>query len=360
MKLIINGGVGFLPKEKSFEGFIYHLLYSLCRLKHTDTFVFLSYDNRIPLPGNGIPAEVKIPFFAQPISTAWYNRKLSAFIKKEKPGIYISLNGKPISADITQMLIISEDTGNRVIKSVHQHIQIQQWHKIITSSGLMKQKLEEQGIAETNILVLPHAPNIHYQPVDWEKKETVKNKYTGGKEFFFMPATQVPAQNIINTLKAFSQFKKWQQSNMQLVIGGNPVMNKQTQQLLDTYRYRKDVLIMEKNTDEKTYTEILASAMAMIYLPAGEEKSILIAEAMQCGIPVITAPSALLREAGGDAVLYSDPGDIPHLAGEMVKLYKDEKFRQTLVLKGKERIMPVKEEIIMEKFWNYIQQVVTR
>ncbi|HRQ51748.1 MAG TPA: glycosyltransferase, partial [Agriterribacter sp.] len=181
----------------------------------------------------------------------------------------------------------------------------------------------------------------------------------GGKEYFLMTLSSLPHLHIIHTLKAFSRFKKWQQSNMRLLLLGNPGRNKKMRELLEMYRYRSDVMIVEEALSEKEHAAILASCMAMIYLPGDEGNAIVLAEALQCGTPVITTATPVLTGTGGDAALYADPADIQQLAGEMVKLYKDEKFRYSLGSRGKEQVLPLCEETAMHRLWEEIQRVVT-
>ena len=359
MKVIISGDNRFLPKEKNFEGFIHNILWKLCRLHTAGTFVFLSCDNDIAHHGNDSSVFLRVPFFAKPISKLWYSRKVASVIKKAGAGILIALNGQPVSTPVHQILVISDAADRKTIKDAVSCVHSGKRCSIIVSSFFMKQKLISEGMAESVVFVLPQSPGLIYQSFNWEQKETIKNKYTEGREYFLMPLLAVPHQHIINTLKAFSQFKKWQQSNMRLIIPGSLANNKKMQQLLQTYRYRSDVLIIEETLDEKEYAAILASCMAMIYLPGDEGTGIVPAEALQCGTPVITTATEVLTETGGDAVLYCEPTDIKKLAGEMVKLYKDEKFRHTLILKGKEQVLPLSEEAAIDRLGNYIQQMVT-
>jgi len=223
----------------------------------------------------------------------------------------------------------------------------------------MKEKLVKKILPESAVFVLPQAPGLMYQPVDWEKRETVKSKYTTGREYFLIPVSSMPYHHIINTLKAFSQFKKWQQTNMQLILWGSLLYDKRVKDLLQTYKYRDDVKVIGNTDNEAGYAAAVASCMAMIYLPAADETAIVLAEAMQCGTPVITAKTGALSETGGDAVLYCNPADIKDLAGSMMKLYKDEKLRRSLISKGLERVSPLNETTAMEMLSHYIRQVVT-
>ena len=359
MKLIINGGNGFLPKENNFECFIHHTLYRLCGLHTTDSFVFLSCGNHPSLPGNGLSVSLKAPLLAKPVSRIWHNRRVVSVVKKSGADILISLNGSPLPVQIHQVLVISEGTGRQAIKSAADYLHAGKQCHIITSSGSMKQRLLKEGIAASAVLVLLQSPASLYQPVDWEKREAVRHKYTEGKEYFLMPVSSTPDQHILNVFKAFSRFKKWQQSNMQLIIQGNIAGYKKMRELLQTYKYRNDVKIIEDDSADREYADILASCMAMIYLPADGKTAIPLTEALQCGVPVITAATGALAEMGGDAVLYGDPANIEKLAGDMVTLYKDEKFRYALARKGKEQSASFNEETVMHRLWDYIQQAVT-
>jgi glycosyltransferase involved in cell wall biosynthesis len=358
MKVTIYGGIDFLPKEKNFEGFIHNIICALCRQHVSDSFVFLSCGNEPSLPGNGSSVSIPVPFWARPVSNMWSNNKVVSAIKKNGADILISLNGYPLPTPVHQVLIISGAEDHKTIKAAARYIQGGNRCSIITSSGSMKEKLVKETIPGSAIFILPQAPGSMYQPVDWEKREAVKNKYAAGREYFLMPVSNTPHHHIINTLKAFSQFKKWQQSNMQLILWGDFLHDKRIQDVLPTYKYRDDVKIVENAPGNADYADAVASCMAMICLPGVDETGILLAEALQCSTPVVTVGTGALAEAGGDAVLYCDPADIKELADGMMKLYKDEKLRHTLISKGREQVLPLSEVIVMERFWNYIQQSV--
>lgn len=359
MKLIIYRDDRFLPKENNFAYFIHTVLYRLCGLHTTDSFVFLSYDNHYPLPGNGLAISLKVPFLAKPAGRIWSSRRAASVTRKSGADILISISGRPLAVQIPQLIILSESTSRQTIKAAARYLRSGKPCHIITSSGFMKQRLLKEGIAASAIFVLPRSPASLYQAVDWEKREAVKLKYTEEKEYFLMPVSSTPHQHILNVLKAFSRFKKWQQSNMQLIIHGTASGNKKIRELLQTYKYRNDVKMMEDEPADTKYADILASCMAMIYLPADDRAAIALTEAFQCGVPVITAAAGEIAEMAGDAVLYCEPADIEKLAGNMVKLYKDEKFRYALGSRAKERSLSFGEETAMKRLWDYMQQAVT-
>ena len=359
MKVTIYGGVDFLPKDKNFEVFIHHMLYRLCRQYASDSFIFLSCGKTYSLSGNESSAGVPVPFFARLVGTIWCNSKVVSAIKKNGADILISLNGHPLPTLIHQILILSDITDHKTIKAAARYLRSSKRCSIITSSGFMKEKLVKETVSETAVFILPQVPGSTYQPVDWEKRESVKNKYAAGREYFLMPVSSTPHQHILTALKAFSQFKKWQQSNMQLILWGDLLHNKRIQELLLTYKYRDDVKIIGNVLDDAGFPDLVGSCMAMIYLPGAGGTGITLAEALQCATPVITVKTGALAEMGGDAVLYCDPEDIKELASIMMTLYKDEKSRHTLISKGRQQVSLLNETIAMERLWNYMRQVVT-
>ena len=61
-------------------------------------------------------------------------------------------------------------------------------------------------------------------------------------------------------------------------------------------------------------------------------------EAMACATPVVTANTASLPEAVGDAGLMFSPDDVTGLAKAVDRLLEDEKFREAQIQKGLEHV----------------------
>lgn len=356
MKVIVNGENRILSKENNFEGFIYRLLCRLCREEVANTYYFLTHDNKDELPERALPVSFPVPLGFRAVRTRFLNRKLASFIRDQAVQAVITLNRKPVSSPATQLLAVPDDADTKTIRNAALFLQKAKAGAVITPSMFLRQKLLMQGIPEAVVYLLPQAAAFCYQPMDWEQKEDIKIKYTGGRAFFLMPLSGVPDQHIIYTLKAFSQFKKWQQSNMQLVLLGSTENKKYIVEQLQSYKYRESVIWLKEQPEEAAYAAILASALAMIYLPGGAGNRIVITEAMQCGTPVITVSTAILSEAGEDTVLFCDLSDVSRLAGEMVKLYKDEKFRNQLSAKAIAAVLPLGEENALRRLKEYIQQ----
>lgn len=108
--------------------------------------------------------------------------------------------------------------------------------------------------------------------MEWEEREQIKNTYTEGREYFLFTGNIYPPDQLILLLKAFSHFKKWQLSNMKLVLAGPT--NKKTAKLkekLATYKYKEDVVILENPSPELTNRLFLA-AYSPVYIDKSEEE----------------------------------------------------------------------------------------
>lgn len=78
-------------------------------------------------------------------------------------------------------------------------------------------------------------------------------------------------------------------------------------------------------------------------------------EAMALGCPVISSPTTSLPEVGGDAVLYADPADPGALAQQIQRLAGDERLRDELRVKGRQRAAGFTWRAAARRIWRAIE-----
>jgi glycosyltransferase involved in cell wall biosynthesis len=165
-----------------------------------------------------------------------------------------------------------------------------------------------------------------------QKKTQLIKKMAGDKLFFLAPGEHHTNEELLNLLKAFSVFKKMQQTNMLLIITGKTEsdFNKH----FDNYKYRKDVVLYQpvSHNEEIILTEAAYAAVIPAYY---DDSAFYTIKAMQCATPVIAATKTASQEMAGDAALYFTPGDFNELASRMMYLFKDEEARKKLIEKEK-------------------------
>ena len=277
----------------------------------------------------------------------WYDWQVPGLIKKMKADILITTGGITSSCNIPQCTWMPElagkikDSKTRSYFSFYKkriHKTLQQAQTIFIFSAENKKKmLLQYNIPADKLSVMYTAPEPAYDPVGWTEKENVKIKYTGGREYF-LAAGPAGKEDLIHLLKAFSQFKKRQQSNMQLVVAVKGISNDlEFIEKLENYKYRSDVF-MCNHLAKGEMVKLVSSAYALIYPVNESGPGTLILNAFKASVPVITTNKACPREITADAVLYAATTDHESLAGHLMLLYKDESLRNQFIEKGKEQV----------------------
>lgn len=209
---------------------------------------------------------------------------------------------------------------------------------IATVSEFSKKDITGQyGTPPGKIDVVYSAARDVFQPTPFEERQRVKEQYTGGREYFIYTGAIQPRKNLINLLKAFSQFKKRQRASWKLVLAGRLAWkNDEFLTLLKTYKYRDDV-VLTGYLPEDELVRLVGSAYALVYPSLFEGFGVPVIEAMNCGVPPLTSAGTSMEEIGGEAALYFNPEDPADIADKLMLIYKDEHLRSELILKGREQ-----------------------
>ncbi|MDH7463855.1 glycosyltransferase [Chitinophagaceae bacterium 26-R-25] len=187
-------------------------------------------------------------------------------------------------------------------------------------------------LPEAKIQVEKLQPSAFAKPLSWEDKQQVKDKYAVGKDYF-VSIISGEKHEFVNLLKAFTIFKKWQQSSMQLIIihGENA---HQDFSKLDTYKHKSDVHLLQLSEEEKL--QVLASAYACMHAVTYESLPFAVINAIFCETPIITSDLPPIKELAGDAALYTSATNVEDISRNMINIYKDETLRKKQVEKMRE------------------------
>ena len=140
-----------------------------------------------------------------------------------------------------------------------------------------------------------------------------------------------------------------------LVVGRKAWQYEDVLEKLSTYKFRDDVVLLDY-LDEQALAKITASAYAAVYPSFWEGFGVPIVEAMQSGVPIITANTSAMPETGGDAALYADPAD-PNTIGQlMIQIYRDEQLRSRLITKGLEQAQRFSWERTANLLWQSLEK----
>jgi len=217
---------------------------------------------------------------------------------------------------------------------------------IVTASDFLTKEIAgKYALDEKKITSFQINPAGIYQPIGWEEKEAIREKYTEGKEYFLFSGEIHLRSNLINLLKAFSFFKKRQKSNMQLIIIAiGVVADDRFSEDLKTYKFRKEVVFLT-GLPENEHAKITAAAYAFVYPVLYEGMALFPLRAVHCEVPVIAGNIPAIVEKVQQGGLYFDPASFEDIADKMMLLFKDENKRAALINK---KNRAVRENVICE------------
>ncbi len=320
-----------------------------------------------------LPGDNVVPVFAAPVAGNlllrkwWYNVRLPRILRKYKADVYLAVDGvASLATRVPQCLVLSDlgflqpEQLTRAERSFYQRqlpAYLRKAAAIITHSGFASEAIgKSYAIPAGKISIVPKFARPSFHARSTAEQDATREKYTGGKNYFLCSGGLHPRRHPIELLKAFSLFKKRQQSQWKLVLAG-PLISQHAgvAESLRTYKYREDV-ILTGYLEEKELAALTAAAYALVYPSPAESFGTPVLEALSCGIPVITAPASAMEEIAGSAALYADPADPAAIAEKMMRLYKDEALRRQQVQEGLEKARAYGHEGPAAALWETIVQ----
>jgi glycosyltransferase involved in cell wall biosynthesis len=119
-------------------------------------------------------------------------------------------------------------------------------------------------------------------------------------------------------------------------------------------------IIFTGHLDFPELTKIMASALALTYIPYFEGFGIPLAEAMNCGTPILAANATCLPEIAGDAAIYCDPFNTHDIANGMLQLLESDLLRKELSEKSIFRSKQFSWDKAAEEVWMEIEEILSK
>lgn len=360
----------FASQMAEYNAFTQEVFVRLARLQPNHRFIF--FVDKLPIVSFGLPPNVSVititPKPKNFISYKWwYNVKLALALRKHKPNVFIGSYGLCSTTTPIPQLLIVHDLSFLHKQSAHPKHSSLFYKKstkncqnkaadIATVSQAVKDEIvSAYQFSGDKITVCGSAGRRGIVLVEWAEKEATKERYTQGCEYFVYHVTDNSATQFIHVLKAFSLFKKWQRSNIKLVVTGHSFDHiKQEQQKLKTYKFRSDVILLE-HLPQAEMELLTGSAYAVVYPVLYEGFSQLPLECMTMKVPVIAYDIPVVKEMCGDVALYVYPGNESQLADQMKLLYKDENRRNQLIEKGVEKAKEYSWDKTVSVIWEMVK-----
>ena len=340
--------------------------------EHTFLFIFdKPLSEKTVFPQNIVPIEIDKKGNSVLKWKFWYNLKIPKSLKKNKADIFISQKFISLKTKVPQLLLYPDFTFihqpsfmNRQQVNFYKRNTprfLSASDKILVDSIFFKNEIiQRYKINEEKVKVLYPELTNDFAEITFEEKESIKEKYAEGNEYFAYNGIISPQQNLLNLLKAFSFFKKRQKSKMQLLIAGKPGINHaEFNESLRLFRFKDEVKVLENLSASET-EKVIASAYAMIHVPLYENETIHALQAMKYKVPAIVSSTAALSEYFGDAALYAHPENFKDIAEQMMLLFKDEKLRRDLIEKETVQLKKFSEKKNEEILFELIKSIGTK
>ncbi|MEY3675935.1 MAG: hypothetical protein RJB67_425 [Bacteroidota bacterium] len=263
----------------------------------------------------------------------WYELTAPKLLAPLQPALWLQLSGRhSVRTNIPQICLF-EDNLTKLQryffkKNVHK---VKQW---LVLENQAAQQLEAQfGISKESIATISMGPSSEIYPIDYNLQQMYKGTHAGGTEYFLSVANE--DKSSIELLQAFSQFKKWQQSNMKLLlVPSNGIQRSFLEEKLRTYKYRADVIVVPAGLTVHNWYQLVSSAYATVLLGDSAPNQLLALEAAKAGVSVIAQDSfakAMHMEDRVTRYLETTPSSI---AEALLLVYKNEKIKGERIQNG--------------------------
>jgi glycosyltransferase involved in cell wall biosynthesis len=184
----------------------------------------------------------------------------------------------------------------------------------------------------------------------------VKNKYTGGNEYFAVVGSLHPRKNIDGLLKGFDRFKKEAPSTFKLVIVGEKFfLNSALEKAFRQMEFKEDVVFTGRKEPEEL-SQIVGAAWAQAFVPHFEGFGIPLLEAMHCNVPSVASNVTSIPEVAGDTAIYADPADVNSIAEGLSKMAFHSELREKLILNCAVQRSKFSWDITAAKLWEVIER----
>lgn len=373
MEIVVNTRLLIKNKLEGIGWFTYETLKRITENHPEHHFIFLfdrDFDEDFIFSDNVTPLILSPPARHPFLFYWWFEFSVASFLNKFNPDLFLSPDGyMSLKANCKQLAVIHDINFEHhpkdvswIVRKYYKHFFPKFAHKatrIATVSEFSKNDIVNcYKIDAKSIDVVYNGCNELYSPINTELQLKTKQSYSNGNDYFLFVGSLQPRKNISRLFQAFDKFKANETNDVKLVIVGEKY--RWTNEIKNTYlnmKFKEDVIFTGRLHSTELH-HVIASALAMTYIPYFEGFGIPILEAMNCDTPVITSNITSMPEVAGDAALLVDPFSFDSICNAMVYIYKDADMRNTLIEKGRKRKLDFSWDKTADALWNSIEKTI--
>lgn len=372
MQIVVNTRLLLKNKLDGIGWFTYQTLKRITQ-GHPDVhFVFLfdqSYDDSFIFSDNVTPLVIGLPARHPFLYYAWFHVSVKSILNKLKPDLFLSPDGflSP-GAKCKQLQVIHDinffhnPKDLKPLTSTYYNHYFPQYaqlaDRIATVSEYSKQDIANSyAIHPSKIDVVYNGINEGFKPMPEAEQQLVRAAYSQNKPYFLFVGSQSPRKNLKRLIAAFDIFKTQTQADVKLVLAGGVYTHENDViKVIHQSVFKHDVIFTGR-LSQPELEKLMASALALTFVPYFEGFGIPLIEAMACETPVMSSNTTCMPEIVGDAALLVNPFSVDEMSGAMIALYQDKALRHQLIERGKQRQAFFSWDKSAKLLWESMSQV---
>jgi len=192
-------------------------------------------------------------------------------------------------------------------------------------------------VNESRIDVVYNGVGDVFRPLSEDEKTAARDRFTQGHPYFTCVGSLNPRKNIARLLLAFDQLLQQHPSDLRLLIVGERMWwDARMEQAWKQVKHQERVHFTGRLAQADLH-KALGGAHALAFTSYFEGFGIPVAEAMRCGVPVVSAEATCLPEIAGDAAHYCDPFSVADISRALYEVWSDPELCEQLRAAGLKR-----------------------
>ncbi len=366
MRIAINTRFLLKGKMEGFGWYTYEISKRLVENHPEHEFYFFfdrPYDEKFIFGNNVNPIVLSPPARHPILFYIWFEWSVARALKKHKIDLFFSPDGYlSLKTNIPQIATIHdinfEYFPEDIPFSARKYLRYffpkfaKKATEIITVSNYSKKDIAQKySVSEKKIHAIWNGASNLFVPISKDKKQIVRDNISNGKPYFLFVGALHPRKNLIRLMNAYSAYAAAQPENAYdlVIVGENLWQNKGFK--VETASSVKDKIHFTGRVSLEDLADITAAAGSLAYVPYFEGFGIPLAEAMKCGIPIVSGNLTSLPEVAEDAAIYCDPMDEKSIEEALMEMTNNASLRAELAQKSMERGKLFSWDSAAEKVW---------
>jgi glycosyltransferase involved in cell wall biosynthesis len=351
MRIAVNTRFLLPSKMEGFGRFTYEVVKRMVENNPQHEFIFFfdrPYDASYVFGENVTPIVLSPPARHPILFITWFELAVFRALKKYRADVFFSPDGYlSLRSKIPQVGVIHDINFEHYPKDIpfvpRTYLRYffpkfaKKGAKLITVSEYSKQDIvHTYGIEASNIQVAWNGVSEVFTPVNEEQKQATRNFYSNGNPYFLFVGALHPRKNLKRLVAAYTDYRSKGFTNFDLLIVGESMWKNE--------RFHQHIPQSIKQSIHFTgylpltdLASVTAAASALTYVPYFEGFGIPLAEAMKCGVPLISGNLTSLPEVAGEAALYCDPFDVEDITKQLIHFTENPALQAELTKKSVER-----------------------